>query len=282
MSVALDTAMYLREQLLDNPLTLTERGILFTLMFRVGGNPFTWVSQESLAEECDIIERNVRRLMAQLSLKGFVEIEKNTKDKRKNLYKPAEFLINYHQIPNRNPTKKYRSKLTSITKDIGQNRPINTGQYYPVINCTNGIQDIEIKEEIRHEISPKDKALNNISLNKKISVQEINIKKPPFVLPIWLEQKVWDEFVEHRASIKKPMTCLAKMKMINKLEKLNKEGEDIKSCLDRSIINGWQDVFKLEKKVETNRKDNGFQSKESRAGVNGMQFHEAPIDRRYN
>ena len=110
MSIALDAALYLREQKELKPLTLSERGLLFTLLFRVGSNPFAWVSQETLCTELDLADSNLRNQIKKIVAKGYIEVMKDPKDKRKNLYRPAEFLINYHQITNREPTKKYRSK----------------------------------------------------------------------------------------------------------------------------------------------------------------------------
>ncbi len=122
MSIALDAALFLREQKESKPLTLSERGLLFTLLFRVGSNPFAWVSQETLCTELDLADSNLRTQIKKIAQKGYIEIMKDPKDKRKNLYRPAEFLINYHQIPNRTSTKKYRSKSGGI---FGEKIPAN-------------------------------------------------------------------------------------------------------------------------------------------------------------
>src|ERR1700689_135070 len=157
MSVALDTALYIREQKLSNPLTLAERGVLFTLMFRVGSNPHTWVSQKDLCIELDITDRPLRHQLKKLEKKGLLVSMSDADDKRKNLYRPAEFLINYHQNPKKNPTKsypqkarntkKYRSKTAGTLQDTGRKQPVYTGRKQPVINCANDIQDNESKEK---------------------------------------------------------------------------------------------------------------------------------------
>lgn len=160
MSIALDLALFLREQKLDKPLTLTERGLLFSLMFRIGSNPFTWISQDQLAIEADITERNVKRLMSSIKAKGFIEILQDPKDKRKNLYRPAEFLINYHQKNNRVQTKKYRSKLSPKSDNRGQYYPLNRGQYYPLSESAQPSETPAPStfQEIAH--SPKATVLN--------------------------------------------------------------------------------------------------------------------------
>ena len=161
MSIALDLALYIREQKLDKPLTTSERGVLFTLFFRVGSNPFTWISQKQLAIELDIIERNVRKLMSSIKTKGFIEISSDPKDKRKNLYRPSEFLINYHQQAKRVQTKEYRSKSTYTFENTGQNRPVNTGQNRPVLSCAQSSEKPVTYTLQENVISPKAKVLNN-------------------------------------------------------------------------------------------------------------------------
>ncbi len=126
MSIALDAALYLREQKLPQPLTLTERGLLFTLLFRVGSNPFAWVSQETLAIETDTDLRSVNIRLGQIVSKGLIEIVKNPKDKRKNLYRPAVFLINYHQRRNRAQNKEYMTKRSCNSENTRSKDHVNT------------------------------------------------------------------------------------------------------------------------------------------------------------
>ncbi len=68
-------------------------------------------------------------------------------------------------------------------------------------------------------------------------------KKEVFILPSFIPSDTWNDFVDMRKSIKKPMTIRAKQLMVAKLERIKKDGYDIKSVIERSIINNWQDVF---------------------------------------
>jgi len=117
MSMLLDLGLFLRENNLFNVnkktgerkkvnITSAIRGFLFTLACRIGSDPYTWVSQETLAEEMEMTLDGIKKLSKKASETGLIEIEKNTKDKRKNLYRPASFLINY--------TQKRREKLSTI------------------------------------------------------------------------------------------------------------------------------------------------------------------------
>lgn len=68
-------------------------------------------------------------------------------------------------------------------------------------------------------------------------------KEEPATLPPNLRQEVWEEFLEHRRQIKKPMTALAEKKMLNSLAKHQANGYSIEKLLNRSIEGGWQNIF---------------------------------------
>lgn len=104
MSIALDSALYIRENEISytdkngqiHKFTASDRGYLFTIMFRVGSNPFTWISQKELAYEMDVTARPLKTALAKLVNFGLIEVDIDPKDARKNRYRPAEKLINYH------------------------------------------------------------------------------------------------------------------------------------------------------------------------------------------
>lgn len=62
-------------------------------------------------------------------------------------------------------------------------------------------------------------------------------------LPEWLDQDDWDDFIQHRKELRKPMTDTAKRRMLRKLGKMKDAGEYIPEVIDQSIRNGWQDIY---------------------------------------
>lgn len=174
MSIALDVALYLREN--NIIVSLSARGVLFTLFFRVGSNPFTWVTQEDLAIECGVTERQLRTQTRILEKLGLIIIKRDPKDKRRNLYCPAEFLINYHQKPNREGDKKYRKKTSSNFKNTGRILPINTGRKHPVNKNTIYHQPIENIKEKSTYIPPKAKEESKSVLKQKRDLSVDNFK----------------------------------------------------------------------------------------------------------
>jgi len=68
----------------------------------------------------------------------------------------------------------------------------------------------------------------------------------PSFLPPWISASTWDSYEEMRRRIRKPMTDRARELVIAKLGRFREAGEDIEEVLNRSIANGWQDVWATE------------------------------------
>jgi len=66
-----------------------------------------------------------------------------------------------------------------------------------------------------------------------------------FSLPDWIDQKVWDEFLEMCKTKKHIPTKYAKNLIVKKLDRLRHSGQDPGEVLNQSIENGWKGVFEL-------------------------------------
>ena len=63
------------------------------------------------------------------------------------------------------------------------------------------------------------------------------------VLPDWLPADKWQDFVDHRKAIRKPMTEKARERMLRHLADLKGKGHDVVTLMDTAIRSGWQDVY---------------------------------------
>jgi hypothetical protein len=63
------------------------------------------------------------------------------------------------------------------------------------------------------------------------------------VLPDWLPADKWQDFVDHRKAIRKPMTDKARERMLRHLADLKAKGHDVVTLMDTAIRSGWQDVY---------------------------------------
>lgn len=60
------------------------------------------------------------------------------------------------------------------------------------------------------------------------------------------DEELFQDFIEHRKYIKKPMSPVAEKRMRAKLDRLEAEGYAVVELIDRAITNGWQDVWPKE------------------------------------
>ncbi len=73
--------------------------------------------------------------------------------------------------------------------------------------------------------------------------QETKNKKQTLELPDWLPETHWNDFVEFRKFIKKPMTDRAKQLMLSNLQKIKDNGHDPILAMNKSIANNWSDIY---------------------------------------
>lgn len=111
-----------------------------------------------------------------------------------------------------------------------------------------------------NEIAQKGEPIPDINTNHK-PVNYINRD-----LPHWLPLEAWNGWLDMRNKLKKPPTNRAIELALDKLEAMNQKGQDITEVLNRSIINGWTDLYEIkEQKNGTanrttgkHRNENGF------------------------
>ena len=173
MIVGLDLALYARENDISaidprtkKQITLTPslRGYAFTLMFRIGSNSHSWISQREWADEMGVDVRNLREAVYLLELLKIIEVMVDPKDKRNRFYRPHKKLINYHlkgrtntkKLSTEKPSrvtneKKYRTKTSGINPEYRMKTSGTTGRKHPVLNCTNTLTD---------RINPKKKSVD--------------------------------------------------------------------------------------------------------------------------
>lgn len=75
------------------------------------------------------------------------------------------------------------------------------------------------------------------SLNRK-SNRQLDV-----TLPAWLPETTWNDWVDHRASIKRPLSQRAAELTISKLVKLRLAGNDPVFLIENAIESGWQGIY---------------------------------------
>ena len=76
------------------------------------------------------------------------------------------------------------------------------------------------------------------NIEEKRREEKSSVQLPPF-----LSLESWEEWVNYRTSIKKPMSDLSKTKFLNQLIAFVEQGHDCKKLMDTAIANGWQTIY---------------------------------------
>jgi len=89
---------------------------------------------------------------------------------------------------------------------------------------------------------------DNASLSKKIHTKETTTKeKKENNTPEFISPNVWDDFIQHRRSLKAPLTRRACELIFKKLEGWKEaNGWSPDDVLNQSIEKGWKGIFELE------------------------------------
>jgi hypothetical protein len=77
--------------------------------------------------------------------------------------------------------------------------------------------------------------------------REDKTNAPAEPLPEWVPQKAWNDYLNMRKVIKKPLTADAIPLAIAKLEKLKAHGNSPKDVLEQSTLNSWQGLFEVKR-----------------------------------
>jgi hypothetical protein len=99
----------------------------------------------------------------------------------------------------------------------------------------------QIEQQMNSKRTASEQQVNTINKEKK----EKKENNKSLTLPDWLEPSLWNDFIEHRRKLRKPMTHKAEELLIKKIEFLRGQGEDPRGLILTAIERGWQSVFPL-------------------------------------
>lgn len=136
--------------------------------------------------------------------------------------------------------------------DIAKNEQSScqNGNIIPTKNgkssCQNGNSD-DAKMSIQNCQNGKSEKYTNLYAKENLQIPKEKIKKEKslllFDLPSFIDKNIFQDFINHRKEIKKPLTQTALKALIANLEKIHAKGLNANEALLNSIANGWQGVF---------------------------------------
>lgn len=169
------------------------------------------------------------------------------------------FLTNERLLKEREKQKLWKEKSIEGGKNSGESRRINKLKKHKN-KSKGGSQMVEppprrVVEPNANSMSLSLSLIKNIKTKKEKNKQKRKKQKEVIEIPAWLDETDWNNFVQHRKEIKKPMSDLSKKKTILRLEKFLKEGQNVSDVINNSIANGWTGLFKIsEEKIYGTRK----------------------------
>lgn len=183
-----------------------------------------WPSNTTLASDTGLSKRAVQRALQEARDKGFLVKEERFTEKKgqtSNLY----------------------TATTPVTL-------IDTETHSLALNDTTP-HDCESPPLCQSVTPPVTQSHPNKTVNKLLNELE---EKPQKSLPnrtfeVDLQplgvNGVWNDYIQHRNQIRKPLTDNAAKLVVRKLQKFAEEGMDPTEVLEQSIENGWSGVFAL-------------------------------------
>lgn len=221
----------------------TAKMVLLALCDNANDQGECFPSVPMLAEKCSLSERAVYK---QLDLLESEEaIKRNVRNGRSTIY-----LLN----PCTWFTPEPSSPLNDVhpTPELRANEPLNV--VHPPLNVVHPTPErgspITIKEpSSNHQKKEREKA-----------------QAPVFVLPDWVDQKVWDAW--HSTAKRKKASVEQKQLSLAKLAKWREQGEDYETALLNAADGGWAGLFLPDKKTKpVGGKHSGFSKLDYREGV---------------
>jgi hypothetical protein len=103
------------------------------------------------------------------------------------------------------------------------------------------------------------------SEEKESAAQTAASSVASIALPDWIPSPQWNEFLRLRKQRKKPITEVAQELLVKRLCELRDAGDDPEAVLEKSILNGWPDLWPLRK--------NGTEQKHERLGLSRFGSH---------
>lgn len=236
MSQLFDVVLFIRNDVLAKSLTANQKMLLVTLAGRIGNNQKTWISQQELAQEMNIKERHLRNTLHKLSDLNLINI--STQVTSKGMRNTYELTINYTEkmVEHEDTAPQYHRH--SNAAPLGGDRHYSTGGGGTTMPVPHQLSTAQHNDFYR-ENPPLPIAESNNKTNIKDKTKRREVQN----LPDWLSPKSWEAFLQHRRSIKKPMSEHAQSLGIKSLSKLRDQGYNVDEVIDQSILCSWSGLF---------------------------------------
>lgn len=126
------------------------------------------------------------------------------------------------------------------------NKPRATESRFPAPPA-DAYKRIQVSADVNdlHTVLPATETVTETDIRQPQTTAGKGKNGKSFQLPSEIDAALWQEFVEMRNKIRKPLTDRAKWLIVGRLTNLEQEGHNPRKVLQQSIRNSWQDVFPI-------------------------------------
>lgn len=191
----------------------TQKAVLISLADNANDQGYCWPSLMTISERTCFSKRAVIDAIAWLEKAGAIIADRTNGRHTTYQLKPAEY-VQPVQLPHRCSSR--------------------TGAPAASTGAAPAPVPVQLPHQPVQQVHPNRK---EPSLNRK-SNRQLDV-----TLPDWLPEATWNDWVDHRAAIKRPLSQRAAELTINKLVKLRLAGNDPVFLIETAIESGWQGIY---------------------------------------
>ena len=193
--------------------------------------PETWISPKTLMKDLDFKKAQFSKAKKKLIDEGLLDFPKSVSKES-----PIRLLIG----------EKVSSQETIAEEKVSSQETLDVKK---VSSQETKVSPQETKVSSQETLLYiEETTLNNLKQYRAQKTAPVGSKKKRpkeiLILPEWLPESAWSDFIEFRKSFpKKPFTFRAQQLAITELTKLRDKGHDPVEVINQSIFKGWPGLF---------------------------------------
>lgn len=197
----------------------TPKAVLISLADNANDQGYCWPSISKISERTCFSKRAVIDAIAWLELHGILAADRTNGRHTTYVITPADFVSQVQDT----------HRCGKSTGAHAASEPVHL-PHQPVQQAHQPVREMHTNHQ-------------EPSLTVKKSNRQKDARAIRIDMPEWLSPDSWNDWVEHRKSMRKPLTQRAAELSIRELASLQAQGFDPAKIINTSILNGWQGLF---------------------------------------
>ena len=197
----------------------TPKAVLISLADNANDQGYCWPSIAKISERTCFSKRAVIDAIAWLEQSGILAADRTNGRHTTYVINPSDFVQPVQQA----------HQCVSSTGASPASEPVHL-PHQPVHLPHQPVQQLHTNHQ--------EPSITVNRSNRQKGARDIHVE-----LPEWLSPETWADWVDHRKSIRKPMTKRAAELSIGQLADLRSQGFTPKAVIENAIVSGWQGLY---------------------------------------